>query len=332
MKFDERMMVGDDTILARDSRLVGYITALVLVLSFAAFDSPRAQELYKYRGPDGEWIYTDRPPADGAATEKRELRPSRIKPEVTVTHQVDGRVVSLKAINQFYAPAELTLNIEEIGGLHYPETDQQYRWMLPPRSETMLFSLDALEEGDAPFIEYQFKYLPGDPDAVHRPTEAYRVPFAISNRFPISQAYPDGSTHATPDSTYAVDMAMPIGTDIFAARGGVVFDVASDNFRAGLDLTRDGPAANVIRILHDDGTYAIYAHLNWNTIRVQPGQRVSRGEYIADSGNTGFSSGPHLHFAVVQNKGMRIESVPVEFQGANENAVLPATGNILTAY
>ena len=40
--------------------------------------------------------------------------------------------------------------------------------------------------------------------------------------------------------------------------------------------------------MHDDGTYAIYAHLNTNTIRVRPGDRVRRGQYIADSGNTGF--------------------------------------------
>ena len=125
---------------------------------------------------------------------------------------------------------------------------------------------------------------------------------------------------------------MPIGTDVVAALSGVVFDVASDNFRAGLDFTHDGPAANVVRILHDDGTYAIYAHLNWNTIRVRPGQRVARGEYIANSGNTGYSSGPHLHFAVVRNTGMRTESLPVDFQGPNSRPVSPSTGAVITAY
>lgn len=302
--------------------------ALLLVVANGSL----AQELYKYRGENGEWIYSDRAPADAAVVERRELRPAEAIADVAISHRIVGRAVSLVATNRFYAPVELALIITEITGLQYPDPEQGYTWVLPPRSETELLTLDSLEQVDTPTIRFQFKYLPGDPEATHRPIEPYRVPFAIASGYPISQAYPDASTHTTPESHYAVDLAMPIGTDVFAARGGVVFDVASDNFRAGLDMERDGPAANVIRILHDDGTYAIYAHLNWNTIRVKPGQRVSRGEYIADSGNTGFSSGPHLHFAVLKNTGSRIESLPVEFQGSNRTAVAPATGAVLTAY
>jgi murein DD-endopeptidase MepM/ murein hydrolase activator NlpD len=325
-------MAGDAPRLAHDVPKTCCCIALLVLLVAGSVNTAIGQELYKYRGADGEWIYADRPPEDGETVEKRELESRRVMPEVTVTHQVVGRVVRLNANNQFYAPVELILDIQEISGLEFPESDQEFRWMLPPRSDTTLFSLNSIEDTDAPFIQFQFTYLPGDPEAEHRPTEPYRVPFAIANDYRVSQAYPAAATHTLLDSQYAVDVAMPIGTDVFAARGGIVFDVASDNYRAGLDFTRDGPAANVVRILHEDGTYAVYAHLNWNTIRVNPGQRVSRGEYIADSGNTGFSSGPHLHFAVVQNTGMRIESLPVEFQGRSANPVTPATGAILTAY
>ena len=82
----------------------------------------------------------------------------------------------------------------------------------------------------------------------------------------------------------------------------------------------------------NDGTFAVYAHLNWNSIRVRAGERVRAGQYIADSGNTGFSSGPHLHFAVQRNTGMRIEALPVVFEGPNSRSILPATGNVLTSY
>jgi murein DD-endopeptidase MepM/ murein hydrolase activator NlpD len=158
------------------------------------------------------------------------------------------------------------------------------------------------------------------------------VPYAVGVNHVVSQAYPDITTHRTPDSHYAVDIAMPIGTDIVAARGGVVFDVASNHFQGGTDPDTYGSKANVVRILHDDGTYAIYAHLNWNSIRVQPGDVVERGQYIADSGNTGFSTGPHLHFAVVQNAGMTIRSLPVTFAAGNATAITPSRGMTLTAY
>ena len=131
-------------------------------------------------------------------------------------------------------------------------------------------------------------------------------------------------THNTPDSQYAVDIVMPEGTDVFAARGGVVFDVAAQNFKGGADASNMS-LANVVKILHDDGTYAIYAHLSWNSIRVRVGDVVERGEYIADSGNTGYSSGPHLH-------GMKPQSLPVTFfTGTNSEPIAPATGQVLTA-
>lgn len=310
MKFGEQKTAGGDRRLVHN-----FLLLLILALYFAVSGPAEAEALYKYRGETGEWIFTDLHPADGKASEVRDLVTTKSKSELIVTNQVVGRSVRLTAANQFYAPVELTLDITEISGLQFPDPDQKMRWLLPPRSDTMLLSLDLLAEGDAPYIDYKYKYLAGDPNASHSPTEPYRVPFAIASDYSVSQGYPDAATHATQDSVYAVDIKMPVGTGVFAARDGLVFDVA-----------------NVVRILHDDGTYAIYEHLNRNTIRVRPGQRVSRGQYIADSGNTGDSSGPHLHFAVVRNSGMRIKSVSVVFQGAGSNAVSVRTGMTLTAY
>lgn len=333
MRFDEQTMAGNvqQSVISRSATgrvAILASAALMLVVSGVA----SSQSMYKYRGDDGEWIYSDRPPDDEAMIEVRDLEVSKSVGTVDVTHGFVGQSVELTAHNEFYAPVELTLQIKTIQGLQYPHPDQEMRWVLPPRSDTPLFTLNLLENSAPPFLEYQFKYLAGDPSARHRPGGGYRAPFAVASNYPITQAFPEIATHTTLDSQYAVDLAMPIGTDIFAARDGVVFDVASNNFTAGLDPKRDGPNANVVRVMHDDGTYAVYAHLNTNTIRVRPGDRVRRGEYIADSGNTGFSSGPHLHFAVLRNAGMRIESVPVTFTTADSNNVVPSTGAILTAH
>ncbi|MCX5083221.1 M23 family metallopeptidase [Streptomyces sp. NPDC056121] len=86
------------------------------------------------------------------------------------------------------------------------------------------------------------------------------------------------------------DFAVPIGTNVMAAHGGTVV-------KAGPYGGGDGPAyGNAIVIKHGNGTYSQYAHLS--RIDVHVGQTVSTGQHIALSGNTGNSSGPHLHFEI----------------------------------
>jgi murein DD-endopeptidase MepM/ murein hydrolase activator NlpD len=87
-------------------------------------------------------------------------------------------------------------------------------------------------------------------------------------------------------------------------------------FRAGGIASRDNRGrANFIRILHDDGSMALYAHLAVDGVLVRIGQEVTAGQRIGLSGNTGFSTGPHLHFAVQVNRGMQLMSIPFRMRG-----------------
>jgi murein DD-endopeptidase MepM/ murein hydrolase activator NlpD len=309
------------------------LAALLLVFPplFLAGGAP-AQSLYKYRGPDGAWVYSDRAPQNEDGVEVRDLPGAPANPRVTVTHRVVDGSLRLMAANDYFAPVELILGIEELQNVERPGAEQSLRWVLDAQSETELMSLAATGGVGSPRIVYRYTWLAGDPATEHQPDRPYRAPFAVARGFTVSQAFPHTVTHVGADSRHAVDIVMPVGTGVYAARGGIVFEVAGTNFRGGVDPRRDAAAANLVRILHDDGTYAEYAHLNWNSIRVKPGDTVSRGEYIADSGNTGFSSGPHLHFAVIRNIGLRVESVPVVFEGVNGSEVAPETGLQLTAY
>jgi murein DD-endopeptidase MepM/ murein hydrolase activator NlpD len=200
---------------------------------------------------------------------------------------------------------------------------------VPPQSERILLEV-AAADGPAE-INYEYGYVVGEPGAQHRPAQPYRAPLALAQRFQVTQAPPDAVTHVDPSSRNAVDIAMPVGTAVYAAREGVVINVAARHFRTGLNL-QSMDEANFVQILHNDGTYAIYAHLQLDTVRVKRGQRVTRGEYIANSGNTGFSSGPHLHFVVLHNVGLRSESVPIAFAGAGGVSAAPRSGQALTAY
>ncbi|MFE6841672.1 M23 family metallopeptidase [Streptomyces sp. NPDC057686] len=86
------------------------------------------------------------------------------------------------------------------------------------------------------------------------------------------------------------DFACPVGTPVKAASAGVVV-------KAGPNGGGDGPAyGNAIVIKHANNTYSQYAHLS--KIQVRIGQKVSKGTQVALSGNTGNSSGPHLHFEI----------------------------------
>lgn len=291
-----------------------------------------AQSLYKYRGADGEWVYTDRNPGEEQEPEVRTLSRGSDTAEVVVRHEETEAGLVLIAKNDFYAPVQVVVGFDELEGFYPPEAGQSLRFVVSARAETPLLDLTYLPESEQSRLRYRYEYLLGDPSAEHRPTSPYRAPFAVAGTHTISQAYPLAITHTTPGSRHAVDIAMPIGTDVYAARGGVVIAAASTNFRSGIDPNEEGAQANLVQILHDDGTFAIYAHLNWNSIRVRPGDRVSRGEYIADSGNTGFSTGPHLHFAVLKNADLRSESLPVTFEGPNGSVIVPKAGITLTAY
>ncbi|KQX80820.1 MULTISPECIES: M23 family metallopeptidase [unclassified Streptomyces] len=86
------------------------------------------------------------------------------------------------------------------------------------------------------------------------------------------------------------DFAVPSGTKVMAAHGGTVV-------KAGGNGAGDGPAyGNAVVIKHANGVYSQYAHLS--SIHVKVGQIVKTGQKIALSGNTGNSSGPHLHFEI----------------------------------
>ena len=140
--------------------------------------------------------------------------------------------------------------------------------------------------------------VPGDPRA--RPRDyPYRLPFD-GVRVRVDQGFGGGYSHADAANRFAMDFALPEGTPVLAARNGVVLEIADDDPRTGTG----------IRVLHDDGSMAVYAHLQAGSIPVRIGERVDSGQRIARSGNTGFSTAPHLHFAVQVNAGMQLRSIP----------------------
>lgn len=103
---------------------------------------------------------------------------------------------------------------------------------------------------------------------------------------------------------FAWDFWMPIGTEILAARAGIVINVEQSFDGIGL-------YANYVKIEHEDGSRAMYAHIRKNGSIVKVGQHIMQGQLIAYSGMVGQTINPHVHF-VVFNKD-ETASLPIAF-------------------
>ena len=165
----------------------------------------------------------------------------------------------------------------------------------------------------------------GSVDADHDDEYLYRLPYADDASFPIIQAYGAKLSHRGPEQ-FTLDFGMPVGTPVHAARDGVVV-LLEDANDAGCSSEECGRLANFVVVLHSDGTTGEYFHLAQGSARVRLGERVSRGQPLALSGNTGYSTAPHLHFGVYRAARDRgTESLAVHFLTRSGPVSAPRSG------
>lgn len=302
--------------LNKRSLIKGIFALLVVTLATVLW----AKQMYKWQDKDGIWHYSSTPPTDGSQAVSR---PVYTEPEKRVTMRKTGSDHAPEYIftNGFHGPIQLEIQLTEANNVvSTPELPK--RFTLRANQEAKLVTIKGKDQRKAWSYRLKYAWIPGPPNPRHQPGIGYLPPFGKGQRFYISQGFHGGSTHNDPGNLYAVDIVMPIGTPILAARGGVVMDVEDDFYRAGTDR-KYAERANHVRILHDDGTMAIYAHLDLDSVIVRNGQRVAAGTMIAKSGNTGLSSGPHLHFAIQHNSGMDLVSIPFTFVSRRGDSVTP---------
>lgn len=149
--------------------------------------------------------------------------------------------------------------------------------------------------------------------ATHAPNARYRLPYRTKIPRLMSNG-PGMRSHAEEPEYNAFDFALPIGTEVLAARPGRVVHIRDGDTKGGLadEFKKTG---NAVIVLHGDGTFAWYLHLSPG-IAVKQGQELSKGALLGRSGNTGYSGAPHLHFVVqrLSADGRRL-SVPIRFGG-----------------
>lgn len=271
-----------------------------------------AAKIYRWTDRGGITHYGDHVP--DAAPAQVQTIPVEGEPSAIARLRIenDGDRFLAFADNRLSGPIEVQLDFSRsdnvIGQPVLPA-----RATVAPRGSALVAVLSSADPDRGFDFELQMESLPGDPTARPRDVD-YLLPLQQA-RFRIDQGYGGHFSHRDAQNRYAVDFAADIGTPVLAARDGVVMQVESDFDKAGLNLERYGGRANFVRILHDDGTMTLYAHLKAEGALVRVGQRVRAGQQIGLSGNTGFTTGPHLHFVVQVNRGMRLESIPFRMMG-----------------
>ncbi|MBI5152960.1 MAG: peptidoglycan DD-metalloendopeptidase family protein [Parcubacteria group bacterium] len=104
-----------------------------------------------------------------------------------------------------------------------------------------------------------------------------------------------------------IDYGVSVGTPIYAVADGKVFAI-SNNDRGSSRFDRFQYGKHIL-LSHDNNLTTLYAHLSQNNL-VSIGQSVKRGDLIGYSGNTGYATGPHLHFGVYWTPSIKFKSVP----------------------
>lgn len=240
----------------------------------------------------------------------------------------------LYALNK--GPATISLHAS-ITGQNY-DSDVQWPISVAVRPHSSIELANLFQRDKSQPIDFKIKTSRayGDITAQPNPQSVYRLPFPNGHGYVVGQAHGGTvTTHTEIYNKYAVDFVMPEGTPIVAARGGTVIEVEIGHSEGG---TREDllAKANRIVIMHADGTMATYAHLAQRPPIVFPGRRVNEGELIGWSGNTGFSSGPHTHFAITRAtlspEGSVVEeSIPIAFYAYSPAQVFSAAEGMVAS-
>lgn len=159
--------------------------------------------------------------------------------------------------------------------------------------------------------QYKFKFSYGTsyPIKSYDTLYNYGLPFLKGKRYKILQGQNTNFTHKGPTSRYAIDFKMNVGQTVCAMKDGIVISVKEDSNKGGKNkkYLKDG---NYVMLYHKDGLFTQYVHLKKDGVIVEKGDTIKKGQPIAYSGNTGYSTQPHLHFGVFKATPKRFVSIP----------------------
>lgn len=202
------------------------------------------------------------------------------------------------ADNDEFCPVSIVIDFS-LTNLKVDGGNQTIYVVKPQTKKQLLTTLKVAKNGKAYKFSYKYRTNYGNHNNDDYDEDyVYDLPYKTSNKFNVYQGYNGTFSHQNENS---LDFTMPVGTEILAIREGVVIDVIEKNSK-GCEKEECKKYNNFITIYHPDGTFAEYSHIKQNGSAVKVGDKVSKGQLIAHSGNVGWSTGPHLHLVVFKQK------------------------------
>ncbi|MCH8569572.1 MAG: M23 family metallopeptidase [Balneolales bacterium] len=233
---------------------------------------------------------------------------AQFDPIIEISKNADSLSVSLK--NTIAAPLQFSATSQNavLMGL----LTDSFPFVLSAYADTSLIFISN-DLPDSPKIS--FGILFGDPDAPFIPP-VLELPFTKGKSYKILQGYYGEFSHNTTFSRYALDFDMAIGDTVLAAADGIVVGLIQD-YKYGGSSRKWRDFANLITLYHpNSGAFTQYVHLDHKGSLVALGDTVAVGQPIGLSGNTGFSTVPHLHFNVLRPLHGEVVSTPVASIGS----------------
>ena len=236
------------------------------------------------------------------------------KPDIEVFQVEKARYVEVWAKNSKLYPVTVQLNV----ALENMKADRvlPLTTVISGNTERIVTRLYPADPKKPWRYTTRFATYMGDINATPDKGFAYRLPYKSGQTFKVTQGYGGAFSH-NGQLQYSIDFNLPEGTPVHAARSGIVVRLRQDSDEGGISDYYQG-TANYVTILHSDGTFADYSHLQKNSVMVVIGERVRDGQLLGRSGSTGYVTGPHLHFDVKRVlEGGKYITIPIKFSTQN---------------
>ena len=211
----------------------------------------QAQEIYVWEDDNGIKHLSDRRP-EGDYEVRVQRAIAQPNQPVTMRNVGSRREPEWRFTNHLHGPVTVEVRLAEAENT-VSDPPLPARIVLPAAGERSIL-LGPIQPYGAWRYRIEMDALPGPLDPDVDGEHVYQPPVTPDTTLTIGQGFNGSFSHQTPHSRYAIDIPLKPGTPVVAARAGVVMDAERWFHRNGLDLKRDGPRANYVRVLHADGS------------------------------------------------------------------------------